>query len=216
MGQARSTSRFSFISIWVVIALCIGVEAVLFLADTGFFGSRNLRFMVYDYGGFWSGLLGAWEPNYRVQPYLMFLTYGFLHSGVSHLVVNMITLWSAGRQVTERVGQLGLLTLYCASIIGGGIGYGLLAPTLAPMVGASGAIFGLVGGLLAWNYVDRFSLQETIWPVARAAVFLIALNIVLWWAMNGLLAWQTHLGGFIAGWITALLIDPRPQNSEAA
>jgi membrane associated rhomboid family serine protease len=77
------------------------------------------------------------------------------------------------------------------------------------MVGASGALFGLAGGLLAWNYVDRFTFRERLWPVARVVLFLVAMNLAMWWALEGQLAWETHLGGFIVGWITALLIDPR-------
>ena len=104
----------------------------------------------------------------------------------------------------------GFFILYGVAMVGGGIGFGLLAPTLAPMVGASGALFGLVGGLLAWSYVDRFNLNEALWPVARAVLLLAGLNLVLWAVMNGQLAWETHLGGFVTGWICALLIDPRP------
>ena len=78
------------------------------------------------------------------------------------------------------------------------------------MVGASGALFGLAGGLLAWAYIDRFSAAQTLWPVLRVMLFLIALNLAMYWALDGLLAWQTHLGGFLVGWVAALLIDPRP------
>ena len=212
MSEESASTRWAagIFPLWILVAVCVGIEGVLTLADNGLIEPRNLRIRVYDYAGFWSGLLGPWEPNYPAQPYSMFLTYGFLHSGPSHLIVNMLTLWTAGKIVIDRVGSKGFLMLYGASIVGGGIGYGLLAPTLAPMVGASGALFGLIGGLLSWNYVDRYSVNEALWPVARGALFLVALNVVLWWAMDGLLAWQTHLGGFITGWFVALLIDPRP------
>jgi membrane associated rhomboid family serine protease len=142
----------------------------------------------------------------------MFLTYGFLHGGLLHLVVNMVTLWSLGLAVLDRVGSRGFVLLYAASLLGGALGFALLASTLAPMVGASGALFGLAGGLLAWGYVDRFTLQEALWPVARAAGLLLLMNVVMWWALDGQLAWETHLGGFVAGWVAALMIDPRPRN----
>lgn len=193
-----------------LIALCVGIEAVLTLSDRGVIADGRLRQMAYDYGGFWPGLLGNWRPNYPLQPWAMFLTYGFLHGGPAHLGVNMITLWSLGRLVLLRVGTGGFGLLYLAALMGGAGGFALLAPGLRPMVGASGALFGLIGGLLAWAYVDRFTFREGLWPVLRAVLFLIALNLVLWWAMNGQLAWETHLGGFISGWIAALLIDPRP------
>lgn len=199
--------------LWVPIGLCIGVEAILVLADFGIAGPERLRQLAYDYGGFWPGLLSGWRPNYPAQPYMMFLTYGFLHAGLAHLVVNMITLWSLGRVVLDRIGPVGFALLYLGALIGGAAGFGLLAPDLRPMVGASGALFGLVGGILAWAYVDRYTHREGLWPVGRAVLLLVALNLVLWWAMDGQLAWETHLGGFIAGWVVALLIDPRPRET---
>ena len=193
----------------MLIALCVVIEAILLMGDLDMFGAPRLRQWAYENGGFWPGLLRDWGPNYAGQPYLMFLTYGFLHGGLLHLLVNMITLYSLGRGVVERVGLLRFLALYFASMIGGAAGFGLLADTLSPMVGASGALFGLAGGLMAWNYVDRFLYRLELWPVARVALLLIAINVVMWWALDGQLAWQTHLGGFVAGWIMALLLDPR-------
>ena len=208
----RHGSSINFI--WGLIALCVAIELALTLSDYGFLADGRLRQLTYEYGGFWPGLLGNWLPNYPVQPWSMFITYGFLHSGPSHLIVNMITLWSLGRGVIARVGSWRFVLLYLATLLGGAAGFALLAPGLRPMVGASGALFGLIGGLLAWAYVDRFTYNEGLWPIARAVLILVALNLVLWWAMDGQLAWQTHLGGFIAGWVVALLIDPRAQDLE--
>jgi len=210
--ETPSHMRWSLV---ILILLCCAVELVLQMADRGLVGSVRLRSLAYEYCGFWVGLLRSWTPNYPSQPYLMFFTYGFLHGGALHLVVNMVTLWSLGLAVLERVGVRGFALLYGLSLLGGAAGFALLASTLAPMVGASGALFGLAGGLLAWGYVDRFTLQEALWPVARAAGLLITLNVVMWWALDGQLAWETHLGGFVAGWIAALIIDPRPRNAEA-
>lgn len=204
-----------FWSVLVLICLCVGIEGVLTCADWGLFGRPRIRALVYEYAGFWPGLMDLWDPNYPAQPYLMFITYGFLHAGPLHLAVNMITLWTLGQLVLSRVGLRGFVLLYIATLIGGALGFGLLAPDLRPMVGASGALFGLFGGLLSWAYVDRFVLRENLWPVAQAVVFLVVLNVVMWWAMNAQLAWQTHLGGFISGWITAMLIDPRARKEES-
>ncbi|MEO0369836.1 MAG: rhomboid family intramembrane serine protease [Pseudomonadota bacterium] len=192
-----------------LLVCCVGIELTLLASDYGLLSQGRLRVLAYEYCGFWKGLLGTWRPNYAAQPYAMFGTYAFLHAGPVHLIVNMITLWSLGRIVRDRVGTGGLMLLYAGSALGGAGGFALLGTNLAPMVGASGALFGLVGGLLAWNYVDRYTFTEGLWPVAQAAALLIALNLVMWWAMDGQMAWQTHLGGFIAGWILALLIDPR-------
>ena len=74
---------------WVLIAvivICCVVEAVLQLADWNILGPIRLRSLAYEYGGFWVGLLQSWTPNYSSQPYVMFLTYGFLHGGFCTLL----------------------------------------------------------------------------------------------------------------------------------
>jgi membrane associated rhomboid family serine protease len=193
----------------------VSIELLLSLADFGFVASTRLREIVIEYGGFWPGLLDNWRENYPYQPQTMFFTYAFLHSGLLHLAINMITLWSLGTAVLRRVGLAKFVLIYAASILGGAMIFGLMAPDLRPMVGASGALFGLAGALLSWAYVDRFTFRQGLLPVVQAVALLIVLNLVLWWAMAGQLAWQTHLGGFLAGWIAALLVDPRPQDSKA-
>lgn len=201
------------IVIGLVIAACTLVEGALILGDFGMLGLPRLRQTAYEYAGFWPGLLGGWTPNYGTQPYAMFLSYAFLHTDIKHFVFNMITLYSLGGAVWDRVGTRGFLILYVAAILGGGLGFGLLADTLRPMVGASGGLFGLAGGILAWNYVDRFTESRQLWPIVLIILGLLFLNLALWWLMDGLLAWETHLGGFVFGWIAALLIDPRSQSN---
>lgn len=208
---ARSGQRWG---LYLLIGLCVLIEATLFLGDLGELAVVRLRSTAYEYAGFWPGLLGSWTPNYALQPYAMFVTYAFFHSGPIHLIVNMLTLYSLGTVVLDRVGQRGFFLVYTAAVLGGALGFGLLAETLRPMVGASGGLFGLAGAVLAWNYVDRYSASERLWPVARAVAALLVLNLVMWWVMDGLLAWQTHLGGFITGWVAALLVDPRSQTDD--
>lgn len=197
-----------------ITLLCVAIEVTLNLADYGVIEIFRLRQLAYGYGGFWPGLLESWEPNYTGQPIAMFVTYGFLHASPAHLIVNMITLWSLGLAVIERVNATGFLILYGVSMIGGSLGYALLASGVQPMVGASGALFGLAGGVLAWAYLDRFTYNRGVWPIAQAVALLFILNLVLWWVMDGQLAWQTHLGGFLSGWLIAYIIDPRPRRDS--
>lgn len=196
--------------IWSIVGLCALIEGILSLGDLGLLGGTRLRQTVFEYGAFWPGILrGGWRTNYPGQGVAMFVTYGFLHGGPVHMLTNMLTMVSLGPPVARRIGTGGLALLYAGSILGGAAGFGLLAASYNPMVGASGALFGLAGGLLAWDYVDRFTLRARLWPVARMALFLAAMNLALWWGLDGQLAWETHLGGFAAGWVLALLIDPR-------
>lgn len=197
--------------LWGLIVLCLLPELVLQGADLGLWGTARWRAIAYGWGGFWPGLLQDWRPNYPGQPLAMFATYGFLHSGLSHMAGNVVTLAWIGGPLVARVGQVRMTALWAAAVIGGGIGYAALGPATVPMVGASGGLFGLAGAWAAWDYIDRFTAAEGLWPVARLVAVLVALNLFLWWAMGGQLAWETHLGGFVAGWIVALLLDPRPR-----
>lgn len=209
MSNARSRLPRVDRVLLVLVVISIAVELVLQGAHWQIWGTSQWRSLAYQNGGFWIGLLQNWRPNYEYQPYLMFLTYGFLHGGMAHLLVNMLTLIGLGAIVIDRIGPARFLLLYGFSLIGGAFGFALLSNAVQPMVGASGALFGLAGALSAWEYVDRFTAEKHLWPVLRTILWLILLNLVLWWAMSGQLAWETHLGGFLSGWVFAFIIDPR-------
>lgn len=195
--------------LWSVIAICVVIEAAFQLADGRIIAPYNLRSVVYDYAAFWPGLLGSWEPNYPMQPVAMFVTYGFLHGGLAHLGFNMVTLWSLGRIVLYREGPGGFLGVYFASMIGGGALFGLMSPNGPPMVGASGALFGLAGAILLWLWRAQPTLADSLRATWRIYAFLILYNVVVYFALDGGLAWETHLGGFLAGWLLAWIFDDR-------
>ncbi|WP_242685134.1 MULTISPECIES: rhomboid family intramembrane serine protease [Haematobacter] len=188
----------------VLFVACLIPELILSGADYGLWGDPGWRLWAWQHGGFWTGLLGNWRPNYAAQPWLMFLTYGFLHGGVIHFGVNMLTLFSLAPPLVERMGQGRFLLLYMASMIGGGLGFALLSQSPQPMVGASGALFGLAGAVMALSWQYLRARGESLRPVIRSLLWLAGLNLVLWWAMSGMLAWETHLGGFVVGWLMGL------------
>ncbi|KFI27076.1 peptidase S54 [Haematobacter missouriensis] len=188
----------------VLFLACLLPEIVLSGADYGLWGDPGWRLWAWQHGGFWTGLLGNWRPNYAAQPWLMFLTYGFLHGGLVHFGVNMLTLFSLAPPLVDRMGQGRFLLLYMASMIGGGLGFALLSQSPQPMVGASGALFGLAGAVMALSWQYLRARGESLRPVIRSLLWLAVLNAVLWWAMSGMLAWETHLGGFVVGWVMGL------------
>jgi membrane associated rhomboid family serine protease len=116
----------------------------------------------------------------------------------------MITLFSLGPVLVRRMGSNRFNALYILSLLGGALGFAALSSETAPMIGASGALFGLAGALLGYETSERLARGTSIWPIGQTLLWLVLLNLVLWWAMNGQLAWQTHLGGFIAGWLFSL------------
>lgn len=197
-----------------IIGVCTLIEAILLGADWGLWGSAHWRPLFYGYGAFWAGLLHGWRPNYALQPITMFFTYAFLHGGPGHLIGNVLVLIPLGRMATERLGARGFGGLYLAAMLGGGAGFGLLATSAAPMVGASGAIFGLAGAWVVWGWQDRRGAGLRGWaafaPALWAGLGLIAMNVVMWVALSGQLAWETHLGGALAGMAAALVMGRRP------
>lgn len=189
--------------IWILLGLCTLPELVLQGADAGFWGDRTWRGLTYQNGAFWRGLLGNWQPNYPFQPVLMFVTYAFLHGGLWHMGLNMVTLVSFGQVQAQRLGQGRFLILYGAAVLGGALVFALFGPRSAPMVGASGGLFGLAGAMVLDLWWDNRTWRGIVVPVA----VLIALNVVMYYAGGGVLAWQTHLGGFIAGvWVMGLFL----------
>lgn len=183
--------------------LCLLVEGVLLGADLGLWGNAGWRPRAYQNGAFWAGLLRGWRPNYEGQAGLMFLTHAFLHAGPVHLAGNLGALgalaWTEGR----RMGPRTFAALYLASALGGGAAFGLLATSAAPMVGASGAIFGLAGaaGLMLWGDRHARGLRgwAALWPTLAAAGALVLVNAATFALQGGQLAWEAHLGGWLAG-----------------
>jgi len=187
--------------ILAVLAVIIGIEVVLQAADAGLIGTRRWRSLAYQFGAFWPGLLTTWEPNYTGQPAAMFVTYAVLHGGLEHLLGNAVTLWSLGRVVCARTGQRGFVVVFTLTSLGGALCFAALSAGNTPMVGASGALFGLAGIWTGWQWLDRGQDRGPggTWRVLAIIAVLIALNVVLYWWYSGGLAWQTHLGGFVVG-----------------
>ena len=191
-----------------LICVCAIIELALPLSDLELIEAWRLRRRAIEYAGFWPGLLQDWRPNYQLQPYVMFASYGFLHAGPMHFLVNMLVLWSLGRAMADYANAKVYALVFFASLLGGAFAFGLLAPSLRPMVGASGALFGLFGAIMVWTFRTRrregHSLRGYWWFLAA----ILAVNIALWWAMRGQLAWETHLGGLLTGALIAVLVRP--------
>lgn len=192
-------------TVYMIAGLCCAFEIVFILSDAGLIGSERWRSAAYGYGAFWRALLQGWPPVYEAQPYTMFLTYGFLHSDFSHLLGNLIAFVVLARVVQARAGQGGLLLLYVLSLLGGALCFGVLHPGSTPMVGASGAIFGLAGAWLYWLWHELRLRGHGTYRVWRAVLAMILMNFLMWVLNGGHLAWETHLGGALAGWLGAVI-----------
>lgn len=191
-------------SVWMLAILCTLPELVLLGSDWGLWGSMRWRWLAYTQGAFWAGLWYGWTPNYALQPATMVLSHAWLHAGPMHLAGNLAALLWLGPQVAARRGNGGLLIFWCLAALGGGIAFGLLSSSPAPMVGASGALFGLSAD---WVVAEVRQSRGRIARLSRAvmlAAFLLALNAAVWALQGGQVAWETHLGGFLVGLVLAV------------
>lgn len=197
------------------------VEIVLSLADAGYLFDPTLRSRVFIAGAFWSSLLYGDRPLFAAQPVTMFITHALLHGSLLHMVMNMTILLALGRFVADRYGAGVILPAFVACAVGGGLAFGLLNHGGYPMVGASGAVFGFLGIWIAWDWRRHRAHGVGVGPVVRRVVVLAGLNVVLWIGLKGMLAWETHLGGFLAGlavgwWLEGRLGDEaRAARAEA-
>jgi membrane associated rhomboid family serine protease len=118
----------------------------------------------------------------------------FLHASVLHIAFNMFALWVIGRPVEQYLGSARYIGLYFVSGLAGSAG--ALVQTGGVTVGASGAIFGILGAMLIIEWQVTGSL-------AGQAASLIAINLVISFAIPGI-SWGGHVGGLIGGILVML------------
>jgi membrane associated rhomboid family serine protease len=126
------------------------------------------------------------------------LTSGFIHAGLPHLLFNMLSLWVLGTMLEPAVGRVRFLIIYFVSLLAGSFGALLLTET-GLTVGASGAIFGLLGAAIV---VLR---SRGIDPMESGLVFWLGLNLVFTFSISGI-SIGGHLGGLAGGVLAALVL----------
>lgn len=131
------------------------------------------------------------------QPWRL-ITAAFVHGGFIHLLFNMMMLYSIGTPIEKVLGWWRYLAIYLLSALGGSmmiIGWVLVQPQSAATwtVGASGAIYGLLGAILI--------LQKRAGMSTTSIMVLLGVNLFYSFTMSGI-SWQAHVGGFLMGLIS--------------
>jgi membrane associated rhomboid family serine protease len=130
--------------------------------------------------------------------YYRLITAGFLHAGFFHLLFNMLSLYILGTMLEPAIGRLRFGLIYFVSLLAGSFGALLLEPN-APTVGASGAIFGLMGAGVVVLRSRGIGIMESglgIWIGLNLLITFVVPNI----SIGG------HLGGLAGGTVAALLL----------
>ncbi len=123
------------------------------------------------------------------------ITTTFLHASLLHIGVNMLSLFFIGRSVEQYLGTARFIGLYLVAGLAGSAGALLQAP-LVPSLGASGAVFGILGAMLIleWQITGRLAGQAMTW---------IVINLVLSFSIPQI-SWGAHIGGLIGGILVTL------------
>ncbi|GAA3250044.1 rhomboid family intramembrane serine protease [Pseudonocardia petroleophila] len=130
------------------------------------------------------------------------VTSGFLHIGPLHIAFNMFALWVIGRDMETLLGRGRFLAVYLLGMLGGAAAVMLLYGPDEYVAGASGAVFGLMGGLAVALLRLRRPLNQV--------VGLLVVNLALGFFVPGI-SWQAHVGGLLAGAAaTAVLVYAPP------
>ncbi len=142
----------------------------------------------------------------------------FLHASWAHLIGNMLFLWTFGQMIEDALGHLGFLTFYLICGVAGSFAHYVTGPdSLIPLVGASGAISGIVGAYFIG--FPRQKIRVVIPPLFFLPFRVRALSLLFLWAVfqtalgfltlqageTGVAYWA-HVGGFAAGSVLFLLL----------
>lgn len=134
------------------------------------------------------------------------LTAMFLHQAVWHIAFNMLGLWWLGGPLEAALGRVRFIALYLISGLAGSALTYLIAAPNQPSLGASGAIFGLLGATAVLMRRMNYDM--------RPVLALLALNLLFTFTWSGI-AWEAHLGGLVAGTAIAIGLVHAPREHRS-
>ena len=142
------------------------------------------------------------------------LTHAFLHGGLIHLAFNMYFLYILGDNVEDVLGRGGYVLFYLLVAVAGAMTHLAIHPgDTTPMVGASGAVSGVMAAYMVFFRHARLTMMfffiQFKLPTAAYVLVWAAINVLGVLTQRGNIAWGAHLGGFACGLIIALLLDRR-------
>ena len=196
---------------WTIIAICTGV---FFLQAS--LGPSEAELAVYQFGLIPGVLFGTTEmTNAPVPAWATLFSSMFMHGGLAHLAGNMLYLWIFGDNVELAMGRMRFVLFYLATGIAAALAHSFLVPaSTVPLVGASGAISGVLGAYLLLYPRGRVRVLFLPFPIIILRTFYVPALLVLglWFVIqvvSGLaspveeagVAFWAHVGGFVAGMV---------------
>lgn len=210
------TETFPFITIGIIF-----LNIIIFILEI--FSDANLLEVTYSYGAIPQYILKL-KSEQPIHPIFTIYTSMFMHGGLFHLGGNMLYLWIFGNNIEDRLGHLRFVFFYLLCGTVASYAHAFTNPdSTIPMVGASGAVSGILGAYLLL-YPHAYVHTLIFLGFFITTVKIPALIVIGFWAIiqfiNGLItagvrdvtggvAWFAHIGGFLTGLITIKLWIPR-------
>lgn len=151
---------------------------------------------------------GNMLPLTLEQPWRLF-TATVLHAGVIHLGFNMWVLWDAGRIAERFYGNLQFLLIYLVSGLFGSLASLFFAARTGVSVGASGAIFGVVGALLAALFTKHARLPARLATAMRSSMLMFVGYSLFMGFVSSFIDNAAHIGGLLSGFAAAVILAER-------
>ena len=133
------------------------------------------------------------------------LTSAFLHGSFLHIAFNMYVLFALGPTLERILGHVRFTALYLLSAVGGAVASFFFSDITTVSVGASGAIFGLMGALVVAGRRLRYDVTQVL--------VLLGINVVIGFLAPGI-DWRAHLGGLVTGAVVAAILVHAPRKSR--
>lgn len=178
-----------------VTTTIIAINVVVFVLMMVTGGTRNSP--IFEEGAMWAFAVANGE-------YWRLLSSAFLHSGVMHIAFNMLALYMFGPAIEEVLGRAQYLSLYLTLAVGASVWVYWLTPLNVSTVGASGAVFGLLGVILVFMVHAKQDVTGLL--------VLLGINAVI--SLQASISWQAHLGGFLTGALMAFVFVKAPRDRQ--
>jgi rhomboid protease GluP len=192
---------------WVtplLIALCVIVWLLNLLAGMSPMSPSPMELLAWG---------GKFLPATQEQP-LRLLTAMFLHGGIIHLGFNMWALWDTGRLAERFYGNWQLLLIYLVAGLCGSLASLFFAASKSVSVGASGAIFGVVGCLLAALFTKPHKLPPALVTAMRSSMLSFVGYSLFMGFVVGFIDNAAHIGGLIGGFAMGTLLAEKFDQDE--
>ncbi|MFC4216859.1 rhomboid family intramembrane serine protease [Pseudophaeobacter arcticus] len=196
-----------------LVLVIMGIEAAFSLGMRGIIGGpeaigwRLSAMQSYAFSSeifWWMVETGQWPVEHLIR----FLSYSFVHGGVTHALFVCVFVLAMGKMVGEVMGDLAMVIIFMLSAIGGAVGYAVLIDSPVPLIGGFPAVYGLIGAFtyILWRQLSLVGAQQS--RAFSLIAFLMGAQLLFGLLFGGQKDWVADLCGFATGFGLSFFLAP--------